>query len=301
MNTLSYISSVAAMTALALLPMLPSDAQTLTHRYSFINGDATDSVGGADGVVVGNVTFQTDPNNPGANGNAVFGGGTSSSAPSYISLPISTVNSLQNATLELFTTGFDASTQPSFEALFDVSSAFPDTTNYAVLAANRNGGGLGTGSRTSGGPETVVTAPDPLPDGVHVVDLVYSGFTGVGSTGLETLYLDGSQVAQGATVFSFADVASGIGGIAMVGVGGGSPFNDPTFVGSLNEVRLFSDALTLDQITADVNTGPGDLGFTPIPPAVPEAATNISLGLLLTLGAIVTVARRNKAKCRDCF
>ena len=38
-----------------------------------------------------------------------------------------------------------------------------------------------------------------------------------------------------------------------------------------------------------------------VPEAVPEASTTVSLGLLLTLGAIVTVARRNKAKCRDCF
>lgn len=286
MNALSYTSSLAAIAALALLTILPSGAQTLTHRYSFINGDAADSVGGADGAVVGNVTFQTDLNDPTANGNAVFGGGASSNNPSYISLPISTVSSLQNATLEIFTTGFDASTQPSFEALFDVSSAFPDTTNYIVLAANRNGAGLGTGSRTNGGPETVVTGPDPLPDGVHVMDLVYSGFTGIGSTGIETLYLDGSPVAQGQTVFSFADVAAGPGGIATVGIGGGSPFNDPTFNGSLNEVRFFSGALTLDQITADVNTGPNDLGFTPTPAAVPEAATTLSLGLLLALGGL---------------
>jgi hypothetical protein len=289
----AHFCFLVPLVALALLLTPPALAQSLTHRYSFINGDATDSVDGMNGTVLGNVTFQTDPDNPGANGNAVFGGGNSSSNPGYISLPTSTVSSLQNATLEMFTTGFDASIQPNFEALFAVSSAFPDTSNYTVLAANRDGTQLGTGSRTGGGPETVVAGADPLPDGVHVVDLVYSGFSGIGSTGLETLYLDGFQVAQGQTVFSFADVAAGPGGIATVGIGGGSPFGDPTFQGSLNEVRLFNGALTQDEITADVNTGPGDLGFTPvpIPASVPEASTIISFGLLLALGGLFAVRR----------
>ena len=294
-----YACSLAALAALTLLPGRPAGAQILTHRYSFLNGDATDSVGGANGTVVGNVTFQTDPDNPGANGNAMFGGGSSGSSPSYISLPASTVSSLQNATLEMFTTGFDASTQPNFEALFDVSNGFPNTSNYVVLAANRGGTQLGTGSRTGGGPETVVAGPDPLPDGVHVVDLVYSGFTGIGSIGIETLYLDGSQVAQGQTMFSFADVAAGPGGIATVGIGGGSPFSDPTFQGSLNEVRLFGGALTQDDITADVNTGPGDIGFTPTP--VPEASTTVCFGVLLALGGLMAAVQLMAAVHRRAF
>ena len=268
----------AALTALLAVSALSGNAQTLTHRYSF-NGNANDSVGGANGTVVGGVTFQSDPNS--VNGEADFPGGTSSSAPAYISLPVSTVSSLQNATIELYTTNFDSS-GGAFQALFSVANKYngSNTTNYSILSPNRAGTGIGTGARINKGAETVVAAPDPLPDGFenHVIDLVYSGFTRIGGVGTETIYLDGALVAQGQTVFSFAEVASGSGGIGTVGIGGGSPFNDPTFIGGMNEFRIYNGALSADQVNININAGPGVVGVNvPATPA-PSSVFVLALG-----------------------
>ena len=222
--------------------------------------------------------FQSDPSS--VNGEADFPGGSSSVNPAYISLPTSTVSGLQNATIELFTTSFD-STGGAFQPLFSVASKYNNLTNYSILSPNRGGAGMGTGARINNGAETVVASPDPLPDGLenHVVDLVYSGFTRVGSMGTETIYLDGSQVAQGQTVFSFADVASGNGGIGAVGVGGGSPFNDPTLLGGLNEFRIYNGALTANQINLNINAGPGVVAVNVAAPETPAPSSVLVFAL----------------------
>ena len=294
-------AQAAAVAALAALPALPAGAQALVHRYSF-NGNANDSVGTANGATVGSVLFATAP---GVNGNAVFAGGTTGSSPGYVSLPASAVSGLQNATVEIFTTNFampkDQAGQPGgfFQALFSAASAAPSTANYVVLCANRSGSGLGTGAGANAASQVVV-GHDPLPVSIanHVIDLVYSGFAGVGTTGLETIYVDGVQTAQAPTVFSFADVAAGTGGIAIVGIGGGSPFNDPTFNGSMSEVRIFSDALTPAQVLADVAAGPGGLGFTPILPgtSLTVAPARGFAGQTVTLSASLTGAAAGAAQ-----
>lgn len=271
---------IIATLAISTICAAPLSAQALVHRYSF-NGNAADSVGTADGTVVGAVSLAAAP---GVNGAAIFAGGTSSASPGYIQLPVSAVSGLQNATVEVFTTNFavpkDVFGQPGgkFQAMFAVGTSYGNVTNYAILSPNRDGAGIGIGSRANGAAETVVAGHDPLPVfyGNHVVDLVFSGFTIVGSTGVETIYLDGVQVAQGATVYSFARVAAGAGGITTVGIGGGSPFNDPTFNGAMCEVRIFDGALTAAQVVANVNAGPAVLGFTP-PFTLAEAARAIQI------------------------
>lgn len=257
-------TSLAALAALSVLSAAPAGAQALVHRYSF-NGSANDSVGGANGTIIGNVSL---PTAPGVNGSAIFAGDHSSTNPGFISLPTSAVSSLQNATVEIFTSNFNMPrNESSYQALFAVANSYGNRTNYIVLSPNRGGAGVGVGARTNNGGETVVTSHDPLPPnmGNHVVDLVFSGFTGLGSTGTETIYLDGQQVAQGQTVFSFANVAAGPGGIQEVGIGGGSPYDDPTFSGSMSEVRLFVGALSAPQVAADVDAGPDHPGFVTTP------------------------------------
>ena len=284
------LAGVAALTALSIAP---GTAQTLVHRYSF-NGNANDSVGSANGTVVGNVAFQTDPTG-GANGEADFSGGTSQTNPGYIRLPTSSVSGLQNATIEIFTTNFD-STHGAFQALFAIASPLNNLTNYTLLAANRVGTGIGTGARNNNGTEDVIAAPDPLPDGYenHIIDLVYSGYSGIGTVGTESLYFDGTLAAQGKTKFSFADVAAGSGGIATVGIGGGSPFNDPTFAGGMNEFRIYNGALTADQINMNINAGPGVVAVNVAPgtPA-PSSAFVFAFGLF---GTGFALARKRSAR-----
>jgi hypothetical protein len=298
-----YVAAFAA--ALGALAALPASAQNpqLIHRYSF-NGNANDSVGGANGTVVNNVTFTTST---GTNGVATFGGGNSNASPSYISLPTSTVTSLQNGTLEDFVTSFAPNAHPAggnYEALFDESIAWSTTEtqqNYLVLCANRgtsanNNGGLGTGSRINGvntdanGTDFQVATGSPLPGAGGLVTLVYSGFTGVGTTGTETIYLNGVQVAQRNTVYSFAYIPTGTGGVGTVGIGGGSPWNDPTFQGSMDEFRIWNGALTASQVMADYLAGPGVV-------AVPEPSALAGLALgALGLGVLVLKARKRSLR-----
>lgn len=274
--------SVVAVAGIGLLSSSSVSAQALVHRYSF-NGSASDSIGGANGSVIGNVTFSTMPT---VNGAAVFAGGTSKTNPGYISLPAATVNTLQNATLEMFTTNFTipndnyGATSGFYQALFSVASPLGNTTNYLILSPNRAGPCLGIGERINNAAEQTIVAHDPLPAsyGNHIVDLVFSGFSGIGSTGTETIYVDGTQVAQAQTVYSFAKIASGSGGAPVVGIGGGSPFNDPTFQGSMSEVRIYDGALTQAQLQAEITAGPAAFGYVPglhlAAPAVSPVTTN---------------------------
>ena len=255
----------AAFAAFGGMIRLPSDAQTLIHRYSF-NGSARDSIGGADGMMVGVVGLQSSS---GVNGSADFSGsGMSGSVPNYIRMPVSAVSGLQNATMEFFTTNFNppksqiGAVGGQYQTLFSAAGSYGTTTNFVNLTPNFSGAGLGFSAQRNGSGSVAFTAHDPLPcwRQNHIVDFVFSGFSGVGSVGTVTLYLDGQQIAQGKTACSLAAVAAGAGGINAVGIGGGSPYNDPNFSGSLNEFRIFNGALTAPQIAANVSAGPSVIG-----------------------------------------
>lgn len=74
-----------------------------------------------------------------------------------------------------------------------MTNAFPNTANYSVLTGNCSGGqGIDAGARINGNNEdqNVVTNSNLV--GGQLVTVVYSGFTGVGSTGAETIYINGS-------------------------------------------------------------------------------------------------------------
>lgn len=258
----------------------PSQAQTLTHRYS-MNGNANDSVGGANGIAVGKVTFTTAP---GVNGVAHFPGGNSGgtpSPPSFVRLPSATVRNLQDTTVEVFVTRFSGGmtyvggNNGYYQALFAVSSPYTDGTtqsNYAILTVNRDpanliGAGIGIAGRTSSGPETTIASGFPLPKTGGMVTLVFQGFKKVGDMGTETIYLNGDLVAKGGTFFSYKDVAevNGVSGTVVfdtVGIGGGSPYNDSCFNGSISEVRIWSGALSAAQVLADYKAGPGTVAAT---------------------------------------
>lgn len=268
---------------LGILTALPAGAQTLTHRYSFAN-DATDSVGGANGTVNNNVTF--------GGGNATFGGGSSNSSPSYISLPTSVVSSLTNCTLEFYTTTFTGTS--NYEALFDESSQFSNTADYTVLCANRaSNPGIGTGARINGNNEDHNLSTGTNLVGGQLVTVVYSGFTDATSNGTETIYVNGVQAAQGATPYSFLNVANAANAASLplvVGIGGGSPYPDPTYQGSINEVRIWSGSLTPSQVLADYTAGPNVV-------AAPEPSQLAGLGMgILSLSGLALIARKRRAE-----
>src|SRR5579863_4833136 len=79
-----------------------ADAQTLQHRYSFTT-DGSDSVGGANGTLVGNA-FVTN------NSLRLPGGGTSATPQGYVSLPSGIVSNDSSITVECWVTDTAGST-----------------------------------------------------------------------------------------------------------------------------------------------------------------------------------------------
>lgn len=274
----------AALLALGVAAARPASAQTLVHRYSF-NGNANDSVGGANGTLVGAPTFTT------ASGDTSINLGTGN----YVSLPSNINLGLTNATVEAFVTGYPPGGsvfQPIIQ--FDNQPPGGGSSSYFLLDAGRRdtaGNPIGLDITTSG-----VSAAQGLagnrgtdPTGLHQEAVTFSGFTTPGSTGTVTLYYDGLQIGQGTET----DTLDSLGPTGFDTIGGANVnFPNNFFMGSLTDVRIYSGALSGSQVAASFQAGPNAA-----PPAVPEASTTVSFGLLLALGmgGVVVAARRKKA------
>lgn len=79
-----------------------ASAQTLQHRYSFAT-DASDSIGAANGTLVGNASITN-------NSLKLPGGGTSANPQGYVSLPSGIVSSDTSITVECWMTDTAGST-----------------------------------------------------------------------------------------------------------------------------------------------------------------------------------------------
>ena len=273
----------ASLLALAIAAAQPVSAQTLVHRYSF-NGNANDSIGGANGTLVGTPTFTT------TNGDTSINLGTGN----YVALPSNINLGLTNATVEVFVTGYTAGSSV-FEPIIQFANQAPgnNASSYFLLDAGRRDiagnpisldisiGGVGSAQGLTGNRTT-----DPT--GLHQEAVTFSGFTTPGSTGTVTLYYDGLQIGQGTET----DTLDSLGMTSFDTIGGANVnFSSNFFMGSLTDVRIYSGALSGSQVAASFQVGPNGA-----PPAVPEASTTLSLGLLLALGlgGLVVAARKKR-------
>ena len=260
----------------------PATAQTLVHRYSF-NGNATDSVGSANGTLVGSPTFTT------ASGDTSINLGTGN----YVSLPNNINLGLTNATVEAFVTGYNpngGSFQPIVQ--FDNAPSGNNASSYFLLDAGRqdtagNPISLDLTTGGNGAAQTLTGSRGTDPTGLHQEVATFSGFTTPGSVGNITLYYDGLQIGQKTATDTFDSLgATGFDSI------GGANVNFPNnfFTGSLTDVRIYNGALSSSQVAASFLAGPN---FAP----VPEASTTVSLGLLLVLGlsGMSVAAKRRKS------
>ena len=258
---------------------LASTAQAqLVHQYTFNDGTGNDSVGTANGTLVGTATIA---------GGQLVGNPNGS----YLGLPTSSVAGITGSfTIEDFVTvNADAAAYTTF------FSFATDTNNFLLANPHRgsDGGSATPGAMTANFRE----APDPeftifdnaanttSPIGTEFVyTLTYdAGAPAADPTqpnGVASLYLNGVQIAQGSggsiAGFNLQNVASG----GLNGIGGNAPFPDPTLSGSTDEFRIYGNALSAAQVLASVQAGPTGV--------VPEPA---SLGLL-GLGAFGLLRRR---------
>jgi hypothetical protein len=214
----------------------------LAHRYSF--GEeagstvAADSVGGADGDVLGGAAFD---------GAGVL---TLDGASGYVDLPNGIVSGLNEVTFEAWVTWTGTRT---WERVFDFgdNSAGEDGQGtgltYLCVTPRASSGRLRfTSTMFSGGAESIVEATGALTAGQerHVA-VTYSPGRGVAK-----LYVNGARVGTGAALVPL----SGINDVnAWLGR---SNWPDPFFTGSFNEFRIHDGFLLASEVAASYKAGP---------------------------------------------
>ena len=267
-----------AAAAVACAALTATAQAELVHNYTFNDGTGADSVGSADGTLVGTATISGGQLVGNANG-------------SYLGLPTSSVAGITGSfTIEDFVTvNADAA---AFTTFFSFAT---DTNNFLLANPHRGSDG---GSATPG---PVTANFKEAPDGEFTIRDTASVITSPIGTeflytltydanapaadatqpnGVATLYLNGMQIAQGSggsiAGYNLENVASG----GLNGIGGNAPYPDPTFSGSTNEFRIYNNALSAADVLTSFQAGPTGV--------VPEPASLSLLGL----GALGLLRRR---------
>ena len=212
----------------------------LTHRYSFTT-DASDSVGGANGTLMGAATV--------SGGKVVLDG----SAGTYVDLPGDKINiaTNQSLTLDFWADFGDA---PAWTRLFDFGADGGSTEIYLAPKGPGNGGqhrpiseNFPTGGKTIDwkGAWTNLSA--------HVTVVLDPAF------GTMAVYRDG--------VLEFAryDAAAALSQIAtnLAVIGKSLVAVDPYFPGAIDEFRIYSGAMTAQEIALAHQNGVGSLAHDP--------------------------------------
>jgi hypothetical protein len=266
----------------ATVCVAPQSQGAIVHRYSFNDGTARDSAGAADGTLVhnpgiagGQLVFDPAVNN-GINTNVITG--------QYVDLPNGVAN-LRNLTIE---TWFTWRGGDRFARLYDFGNVqqkidvLPsDTTQtyagqgYIVLSPRNNPGNMFAqiSLDTHGGASdtNIVAMATPLPTATELhVTFVYDR-----DGGQERLYLNGQMVSQNtATV----DPSTRLYLNSWIGR---SQFGaDPFFNGSINEFRIYDNALTSAAVLANDTAGPNGAIAIPEPTGLAAvAAIMAAIGL----------------------
>lgn len=261
---------------------LSSASAQLAHRYSFTT-DGSDSVGTADGLI---------------SGNAVIAGGmltTTGGNGDYLALPSNVAAGITgDFTIETFVT---LPTNPNnFASLFSLSAS--GNRNFFLVNPSRPnaGGSLSAnfqekdGSNVNGAADSEVDVRPgsgaSFPFGAqHDLAITYVSLSNV-----VTLYLDGTAIASGSIAgavggpsFNLATVSGGgtaAGQISSNGINGNGPFGDASINGSTNDFRIFSSALTADQVAAVDGAG-ADATNAAIGALVPEPSTWVAMVMSL--------------------
>jgi len=221
----------------------------LVHRYSFAS-DASDSVGGANGTLVGAAKITA--------GAVVMPGDTTSADPavSFVDLPNNLLAGLTAITIETWATDngsanwarvWDLGNSVGGEGVSDTGSRYMflslpsgNANVQATIHINDRGGDNALAWANGGRP--------PVGKEAHIV------YVSDVAQRKGWLYVDGSLVAQNDNMFvTPADIGASVNNWL-----GRSQYNDPAFNGSIDEFRIYNGPLTPLQVALDSASGPNN-------------------------------------------
>jgi hypothetical protein len=255
---------------LALIAIMPVSVRSeVVHRYSFTS-DASDSIGGADGTIV---DAGTTPNHAFVDGMVDFSdnfgeGSNVIIEDAYVDLPNGIVSAAVNSgtagavSFEWWATVTETHTWQRFGD-FGTSNNGEDTSvsgnasEYVIITPNsgRYGNGLEITNHPASNaaePNVGLQGPFPLEEEAHVVAVYDHSDSTDGPNGTMYMYMDGDLIGSNLihddmNLTSFDDNNNWL---------GRSQWNDPVFVGSFNEFRIYDTALTAEDVEASFAAGP---------------------------------------------
>jgi len=249
--------------------LIPIDTTTallgLTHRYSFNDGTANDSINNAHGTLVNGATVvdgQVVLDNDGLTQTS------NDSSGQYVDLPDGIISALgHQATFEVWTTWDDGG--GFWQRLFDfgTSNGGEDTSPLApdqhyLYVSPRGGGdalrtGLYKGITNGVQPvrDSMIEHAETLPAGAeHHIAVVVDA-----TLGTTLMYLDGNLLGQQSVDISLGNLADVNNWL------GRSQWNDPFYNGSINEFRIYGQSLTPEHIQNNTELGPDLVDFGDLP------------------------------------
>jgi hypothetical protein len=213
----------------------------LIHRYSF-STNAADSVGSADGILVGDAAL---------NGGAVI---LSGHKPSYVDLPNNLVDTLTDATFELWVIWDGAGI---WERIFDfgnntVGEDSQGAATQSIFLTPSNGGVMDLSIFPQGiGGQQVING---VPLTAHVQHHVVWAYAAATTT--SRLFVDGVENgSNNSMTYKLTDLAP----MSNVWLGHSQYIQDADFAGAIAEFRIYRGTFLDADVAADYEAGPDAL------------------------------------------
>lgn len=265
---------VLSSTAAAAEPAVPDPVASYP-----LTVDANDTAGKQNGTVKGNVTFNGDEG-------AKLPGGTKNGASEYIQLPDGFADQFKNGnTVTISAWIKNATAKANTAALYfgekPASNNMP--THYWLLNPNNPQGNYKsviTNATNAGAPYNTEVGNSTSSTAAQIGK--WANYTTVIAAGSITSYLNGVQVAKADRSLKLSDFADTL----QTYIGRSNYTGDPTWGGSIRDLRFYKDALTADQVKsvfADANTAPTKTVVAQ------QAADELSLGVSGTVTGDLTL------------
>ncbi len=225
-------------TSIQSIHVILAVAPVLLHRYSFTS-DASDSVGDADGTLVGDATI--------ADGAAVLSG----VKPSYVDLPNDVVDGLTDVTFEIWLTWNGG---PVWQRIWDFGNNTQGEDGQGVATQSifltpNNGGVMDLSIFPNGiGGQQVINGTPLTPNVAHHV--VWTYFAAATTA---RLFVDGVEIGSNNNMtYTLANLTP----MANIWLGHSQYIQDADLAARISEFRIYKGTLGDSDVAADLLAGP---------------------------------------------